>query len=52
MSIYFKFGIKEVDGGINVEGKGIDILSFDTEIVGNLNSVNIGVNYRRYSFEW
>ena len=37
-----KFGIKEVDGEINVEGKGIDILSFDTEIVGNLNSVNIG----------
>ena len=37
-----KFGIREVDGGINVEGKGIDILSFDTEIVGNLNSVNIG----------
>ena len=37
-----KFGIKEVDGEINVEGKGVDILSFDTEIVGNLNSVNIG----------
>ena len=37
-----KFGIREVDGEISVEGKGIDILSFDTEIVGNLNSVNIG----------
>ena len=36
-----KFGIKEVDGEINVEGKGIDILSFDTEIDGNLNYVNI-----------
>ena len=36
-----KFGIREVDGEINVEGKGIDILSFDTEIVGNLNYVNI-----------
>ena len=36
-----KFGIEEVDGEINVEGKGIDILSFDTEIVGYLNSLNI-----------
>ena len=37
-----KLGIKQVDGEINVEGKGIDILTFDTEIVGNLNYVNIG----------
>ena len=36
-----RYGFEEVDGEINVEGKGIDILSFDTEIVGNLNSVKI-----------
>tara|TARA_B100001741_G_scaffold145328_1_gene119812 strand:- start:1496 stop:5731 length:4236 start_codon:yes stop_codon:yes gene_type:complete len=36
-----RYGFEEVDGEINVEGKGIDILSFDTEIVGNLNSLNI-----------
>ena len=34
MSIYLKInGIKEVDGEMNVEGKGIDISSLDTEIL-------------------
>jgi len=37
-----KFGIKEVDGSINIDGKGIDILNLDTDIFGNLNYVNIG----------
>lgn len=37
-----KFGIKEVDGEINFDGKGTDILTLDTDIVGNLNYANIG----------
>ena len=37
-----KFGVREVDGQINIDGKGIDILTLDTDIVGNLNYVDIG----------
>ena len=36
-----RFGFKKLNGQINVDGKGDDISNFDTQISGNIKSLNI-----------
>jgi len=42
-----KYNFQKIDAEIRVDGKGFDLLSFDTKIHGNINSVGIrDYNYR------